>query len=402
MWPELIIMACEAIARNAMRSALTALGVLIGIASVIAMVSIGKGAAERVRGEIARLGSDLLTVSVGQSMRGGKGTSIKAQAFDYADVEALRREITGIRHLAPASSKPLRAVARNVNWAATVVGTETQYFAARGWRLAQGRSFTEFEMYNGRPVCILGTTVARRLYGRVDVVGEALRVGPLPCAVVGVLAERGQSGNDDADNIIAIPFDAFQRRVQGSPDITSIVIAAYPGTDMAHLKMRVVGLMRERRGLRLGEENDFSILDLRDVARSMTTATETLTLFLAAIAAVSLLVGGIGIMNIMLVSVAERTKEIGTRLAIGAAPSQIRRQFLIEAVLLTGLGGILGIAVGLAAAAIIAPAMGLPWVIDPSVVVLAVAISVCLGVGFGYAPASRAARLDPVEALRHD
>lgn len=400
---EAIRMAIEALCRNAMRSGLTALGVLIGVGAVIAMVAIGQAASASVAGEIARLGSELLTLSVGQRMRGGQGTSITAQPFDYADIEAIRSHVRGLRHVAPLSSRPMRVVARNTNWTTKVIGTENGYFRARRLRLASGREFTEQEMHNGRPVCIIGVTVARQLYGGEEAAGEPLRIGSIPCVVIGVLAERGQSGaSEDDDNVVAIPFDTFQRRVQGSPDIQSIVMAGYPGGDMQRLKSSVVGLIRERRRIAVGAEDDFTILDMRQVAESMTAATGTLTLFLGAIAAVSLIVGGIGITNIMLVSVSERTREIGVRLAIGATPAQVRLQFLVEAVLLTMLGAIAGVAAGIAVAAFASSALGLALVVDPTVILMAVGVSAALGIGFGFAPAAAAARLDPVEALRHD
>ena len=402
MLAESIRLAIEALGRNALRSTLTALGILIGVGAVIAMISIGQGASMNVRNEIARLGSEFLTLSVGQHKRGGQGASLSAAPFDYADVEAIRSEVRGLRHVAPLSSRTGRVSARNANWNARISGVENAYFQARGWTLSAGRFFTEGETYNGKPVCLIGETIRERLYGSGDGVGETLRVMGIACAVAGVLKARGQSGAaEDEDNIVAVPFDMFQRRIQGSPDIQSIVMAAYATADMDRLRMNLTGLMRERRGLGASDPNDFSLLDMRQVAQSMTSATRTLTLFLGAIAAVSLVVGGIGIMNIMLVSVTERTREIGVRLTIGALPSQIRLQFLCEAVLLTLGGGTLGILAGLGTAAIAAPNLAIPFVVDPFVVASTVTISTILGIGFGYAPAAKAASLDPVEALRH-
>ncbi|MEQ1712359.1 MAG: ABC transporter permease, partial [Hyphomicrobium sp.] len=366
MLVESIRLALEALGRNALRTTLTALGILIGVGAVIAMIAIGQGASVNVRNEIARLGAEFLTLSVGQQRRGGQGASRSSPAFDYADVEAIRREVRGLRHVAPLSSRPGRVSARNANWNVRIAGVENAYFQARSWPVAAGRLFTEGETYNGKQVCVIGETVRQKLYGGGDGLGEPLRIAGIACSVIGVLAARGQSGAaDDEDNIVAVPFDMFQRRIQGSPDIQSIVMAAYPSASMDRLKMNLVGLMRERRGLGANDQNDFSILDMRQVAQSMTAATRTLTLFLGAIAAVSLVVGGIGIMNIMLVSVTERTREIGVRLTIGALPSQIRLQFLCEAVLLTLVGGTLGILIGLGTAAIAAPNLAIPFVVDP-------------------------------------
>lgn len=400
---ESLRLAVEALGRNALRSSLTALGIFIGVAAVITMVTIGRGATAKVGEEIGRLGSDLLTLGPGQQRRAGSGASTASGAFDYSDIEALQSEISGLRQAAPLASQPMLAVARNKNWTANVAGTENGYFLARGWRMAQGRMFTEQETYNGRPVCIIGETVRRRLFGERNGLNEALRIGTVPCIVIGILAARGQSGAaEDDDNLIAVPFDTYQRRIQGSPDIEKIVMAVYPGADLMRVKSAIMGLMRERRSIGARDEDDFELLDMRQVAQSMEATTRTLTLFLGAIAAVSLLVGGIGIMNIMLVSVAERTREIGVRLAIGALPSQVRLQFLVEAVLLTTMGGLIGVAAGIGAAAFAAPVLGIPLVIDPFVVVISVSVSVGLGVGFGYAPAASAASLDPIEALRHE
>lgn len=402
MLVESIRLAIEALSRNALRSALTTLGVLIGAGAVIAMITIGQGASVNVRNEIARLGAEVLTLSVGQQKRGGQGAAITAAPFDYSDVEAIRAEIRGLRHVAPFAFQDGRVAARNVNWSVRIVGTESAYFQARDWSLAAGRLFTDDEMYNGKAVCIIGETVRNKLYGNADGVGEYMRVGALACTVAGVLKARGQAGagNDD-DNIVAIPFDTFQRRIQGASDIQSIVMSAFPSANMERVKMNLSGLMRERRDLAVGEFDDFSLLDMRQVAQSMTSATRTMTLFLGAIAAVSLVVGGIGIMNIMLVSVTERTREIGVRLTIGALPSQIRMQFLCEAVLLTLAGGFLGIVAGLATAALAAPHLSIPFVFEPSVVIVTIAISTVLGVGFGFAPAAKASALDPIDCLRH-
>jgi putative ABC transport system permease protein len=402
MLVESIRLAIEALSRNALRSALTMLGVLIGAGAVIAMITIGQGASVNVRNEIARLGAEVLTLSVGQQKRGGQGAAIEAAPFDYGDVEAIRAEIRGLRHVAPFASQPGRATARNVNWSVRIVGTEPAYFHAKGWPLAAGRHFTEDETYNGKPVCIIGQTVRDRLYANADGVGEYMRVGSLACTVAGVLKARGQSGSgNDDDNIVAIPFDTFQRRIQGASDIQSIVMSAFPTASMERVKMSLSGLMRERRGLAANDPDDFALLDMRQVANSMTEATRTMTLFLGAIAAVSLVVGGIGIMNIMLVSVTERTREIGVRLTIGALPSQIRMQFLCEAVLLTLAGGLLGILAGLATAAAAAPHLAIPFVFDPAIVIVTIAISTILGVGFGFAPAAKASALDPIDCLRH-
>ena len=401
MFIEAIRLALEALQRNILRSLLTSLGVLIGVASVIAMLMIGRGASENVRAQIADLGSDVLTLATGQQKRGGRGASVNAKPFDYADVEAIRGEVRGLRYVAPLSTATERAGARNANWNVRVVGTENAYFKVRGWKLASGRFFDETEVYNGAGVCIIGDTVRRQLFGERDAVSEPMRIARVACRVIGVLAARGQSGAaEDDDNVVVVPFDMFQRRIKGAPDVDSIVMAAYREANIDRLRMKLEGLMRERRSLNANDPDDFSIIDMRQVAQAMTSATQTLTLFLAAIAAVSLVVGGIGIMNIMLVSVTERAHEIGVRLTIGALPSQIRLQFLCEAILLTMLGSCLGIVTGIGAAALAAPRMSIPFVLDPLLIAATVATASVIGIAFGYAPASKAAALDPAEALR--
>ncbi len=398
---ETLRLAIEALARNRLRSLLTMLGVIIGVAAVIAMVSVGHGATAQVKAQIDRLGPNLLTLTAGQTLRGGAGNSNFAAPFEYDDVEALRREVRGLRAAAPYASSELRVVAGKLNWIARIIGTENEHFLARAWSLKAGRWFNGHEIHAGKAVCIIGETVREKLFPGKDGLGELMRLGGVPCTVIGVLAARGQAGTDaDEDNVVAVPFDAFRRRIQGSPDVESISMDIYPQADAAWTRSQIRALMRERRVLGPSEADDFSILDMRQVSETMTATTSTMTSLLGAIAAVSLLVGGIGIMNIMLVSVAERTREIGVRLAIGALPGQVMAQFLIEAVVLSVGGGIIGIGVGIAVAAAAAPAVGVPLVIDVSIVLIALAVSLGLGIGFGYGPAVRAARLDPIVALR--
>ena len=401
MLAESVRMALEGLSRNALRSALTGLGVLIGCGAVIAMIAIGQGASINVRDEIAKLGAEVLVLTVGQHVRGGNGIATTSKPFDYSDVEAIRSQVRGLRHVAPLSQSDGRAAARNANWNVRIFGTENDFFQARGWGVVAGRLFTEGETYNGKPVCIISEAVRQRLYPNLDGPGETLRIAGIACTVVGVLEQTGKAGSAHEESIVAVPFDMFQRRIQGDSDIQSVVMAAYPEANMDRVKMLIAGLMRERRDLAANDKDDFALLDMRQVAQSMSAAARTFTLFLGAIAAVSLVVGGIGIMNIMLVSVSERTREIGVRLAIGALPSQIRQQFLIEAVLLTLSGGVMGIATGLGIAAMAAPYLSIPLVIDPVVIAGTVAVTTALGVFFGYVPASRAAALDPIVALRH-
>jgi putative ABC transport system permease protein len=399
---ETIRLAAEALSRNLMRSLLTMLGIVIGVAAVVAMVTIGNGATARVEAEIAKLGTDLLTLNVGQNLRGSTSVSISGDPFDYDDVAALRKQVRGLRAVAPFASDETRVIAGRRNWMANVSGTENDYFIARSWKLAAGRFFTGHEAYTGKPVCIIGQTVRESLFPDSDGLGEFMRIDSIPCTVVGVLSMRGQSGSaNDDDNIVAVPFNIYQRRIQGTPDIDSIVMAVYRNGNTRWAKSQVRQLMRERRGIDGNDPEDFAVLDMRQAAEAMAATTRTMTSLLGAIAAVSLLVGGIGIMNIMLVSVTERTREIGVRLAIGALPGQVMAQFMVEAMMLTGVGGVLGAVVGLLLAAMVSTSLGVPFVPDAGIVAIALSVSFVLGIVFGYTPAMRAARLDPIEALRH-
>jgi putative ABC transport system permease protein len=398
---ETFAFAYVSLRRSGLRSALTALGIVIGVASVVAMSTIGRGTAARIGEEIRKLGTQLITVRVGQDVRAGSGTSADAKPFDYDDVEALRAQIRSLRVVAPVSEQKIRVSARRANWLATVTGTESEYLEARRWRLQAGRTFTGHEVYAGKNVCIIGATVREKLFNGADPIGEILRIKSLPCEIVGILAPRGQSGLAyDEDNTVLTPLYGFQRRIQGTPNIQSIVILAHPDADTTRAKARIEGLLRERRGIAAGQSDNFHVLEMRQIAEAAAGTTRTLTALLAAIAAVSLLVGGIGIMNIMLVAVSERTVEIGVRLAIGALPRQVMTQFLAEAVLLSVIGGTIGIFAGLAAAALSQRWVPVPFIIDPQIIALAFFTSVAVGILFGYAPAARAARLDPARALR--
>jgi putative ABC transport system permease protein len=402
MFREALALATTALARSALRSALTALGIVIGVASVVAMVTIGRGTTERVTEEIRKLGTQLITIRLGQEARAGTGARVDAKPFDYDDVEAIRQQVRGIKIAAPLSFQTVRVVARRANWAAVVIGTENEFIEARRWRLDSGRLFTGHEIYSGKNVCIIGSTVREKLFGPADPLGEIVRIQSIPCEVIGVLKSRGQTGlSQDDDNMVVMPIYGFQRRIQGTPDIQSMVALAHENVDTVRVKQQVEGLLRERRGIGFGQGDNFHVLEMRQVAEATAGASRVLTSLLAAIAAVSLLVGGIGVMNIMLVSVTERTTEIGIRLAIGALPSQVRTQFLLEAVILALFGGVLGIGAGLGIAAAARIWLPVPFVLDPVIIVVAFLTSAGIGVMFGWIPAVRAARLDPIRALRN-
>ena len=400
---ETIILALRAIRRNVLRSFLTILGIVIGVAAVITMVTLGDGATEQVRADISSLGSNMLQVRPGQGFRGPGGVRVFAERFKLSDAQAIEREIAGLKAVAPLSDQSGQAISGNRNWSTTVTGSTNDYLTVRNWPLESGRVFTESELNSGRAVCILGATVARELFGDQDPLGAFIRLDRLSCQVVGVLASKGQSSfGQDQDDLVMVPIRTMQRRIAGNTDVKAILVSAMDGVSTEALREDIERLMRERRRVSEGQDDDFHVRDMQEIVSTLTSTTRVLTALLGAVAAVSLLVGGIGIMNIMLVSVTERTREIGTRLAIGAREGEVLMQFLIEAVVLSSLGGLFGIALGLGAAALGARLLGVPFVFNPGIVILAFVFSASVGVIFGFFPARRAARMDPIEALRHE
>ena len=395
------LLALREIRRNVLRSFLTILGVVIGVAAVIVMVTLGGGATKAVATQIESMGTNLLMIRMGQRM--GPGSGIGVPPFDIEDAVALQRQIPGIRVLAPSASQTATAVAGNNSWATSVTGTDNRYLDVRNWALATGRLFNEGELRAGKPVCLIGATVQRELFGNLDPVGENLRLKTLSCQVIGLLATKGQSSmGHDQDDLVLMPLRTFQRRIAGNLDVTLIQVSIQEGASTEAAKADIERLMRERRKIGAGEQDDFSVRDMKEVTDMLTGTTRILTTLLSAVAAVSLLVGGIGIMNIMLVSVTERTREIGIRLAIGALEREVLLQFLVEAVVLSSLGGILGILLALVAAVILADVLQVPFIFNGGIVITAFLFSAAVGIVFGYFPARRAARLDPIEALRRE
>jgi putative ABC transport system permease protein len=395
-----ILLALREMRRHLMRSALTMLGIVIGVAAVITMVTLGGGATTLVSEQIASLGSNLLMVVPGQRLGPGGGG---APNFKVADVEAVRAQIGALEAVAPAVRRSVTAVYMAENWSTLVTGSTADFFVAGNWRLAAGRTFTEAEERAGKAVCVIGETVRRELFRQQNPVGADIRLKGFACPVIGLLAAKGQSAmGTDQDDLVVMPLRAVQRRLTGSQDVTGMLVSVKGGASIDAVKRQIAGLMRERRHIADNEEDDFQVLDTRQIAEMLTGTTRVLTALLGAVAAVSLLVGGIGIMNIMLVSVTERTREIGIRLAIGALEREVRLQFLIEAAALSAFGGLVGLALAAAASAALARAMKVPYLFDPGINLLAFAFAVAIGVLFGYVPAQRAARLDPIEALRHE
>ncbi|MGQ3486747.1 ABC transporter permease [Roseovarius pacificus] len=402
MFLETVRLALQAILRNPTRSFLTVLGVVIGVAAVIAMVTLGRGSTVQVTSDVEKLGANLLMLSPGQSRFGPSANSGSARAFSERDVQTITDQLASVETAAPMGSSSLVAVFGNENYRTSVSGTTNQYLLATDWDIAQGRGFTEAEQQAGKPVCILGKTVRDELFGMTDPLGEKLRLGPISCTVTGVLEAKGASSfGTDQDDIVMIPFRTFARRIAGTSDVRLIYVSVRDGFSTTRTIDDLTALLRETRRIGPGEEDDFAIRDMEQLASMLTGITDVLTGLLSAVAAVSLLVGGIGIMNIMLVSVTERTREIGIRMAVGAQARQVLMQFLVEAVVLSGLGGIMGILLGLAFGAVGTRMLNVPFVIDIQIVLLAFVFSALVGVIFGYFPARRAARLDPIDALRH-
>ncbi len=398
---EAVKLALQAVGRNALRSFLTVLGVVIGVASVIAMVTVGNGATAKVTADLAKLGSNLLFVSPGQS--GPGRASSDARPFNARDLEALKQQLPGVKAVAPVGQASVTAVYGSESRVTVVTGTDNDFFTTQDWTLAGGRRFLDGELRSGRAACIIGETVRDKLFGRSDPLGQRIRVKKVSCEVVGRLAAKGQSSfGSDQDDVILLPLRAFHRRISGNTDIGRIYVSAKDGIDTASVQTNTERLLRERRNIGAGDEDDFSVRDMKQIAQTMAGTTAVLTGLLGAVAAVSLLVGGIGIMNIMLVSVTERTREIGIRLAIGALERQVLLQFLVESVVLSLFGGVIGILVGLGLAAMAARALDVPFLVDPSIIIVAFGFSALVGVVFGYMPARRAARLDPIDALRHE
>jgi putative ABC transport system permease protein len=400
LW-ETILLALREIRRNLMRSALTVLGLVIGVAAVITMVTLGKGATVQVSEQIASLGSNLLMITPGQRI--GMGQRSAAPAFDVEDAEAIARDIRSIDGVAPSSTQGVTAVFGNENWSTKVTGVDNQYFKVRNWTIKIGRGFINSELRAGKAVCILGDTVRKELFGGQNPLGYRIRIENVSCQVVGVLEAKGQSTmGTDRDDLILIPLRAFQRRIAGNQDITLIQVSVKEGESTDKVKYDIEQLMRGRRHISPSEDDDFSVRDMKEIINMLTGTTQVLTALLGAVAAVSLLVGGIGIMNIMLVSVTERTREIGIRLAIGALTREVLMQFLVEAVVLSSFGGLFGITLALTASLGLARLLNIPFVFNLGIVVIAFFFSAAVGVIFGYFPARQAARMDPIEALRHE
>ena len=398
-----ILLALSAIRRNTMRSVLTVLGIIIGVAAVIAMVTLGNGATASVAAQINNLGQNVLILMPGQQRDAMSGLREQSKLFEESDVNALGSDVTGVRSVAPTASQSMQAIYGNANWSTTVYCVDNAYFDVRNWDIQSGREFTDAEIRTGAAVCIIGTKVRKQLFDQQDPVGANIRLQAISCQVIGLLKSKGQGGMGmDQDDLVLVPLQTFQRRISGDRKVSSVQLGVSSDSDAKSVQNEVLALMRQRRGIQPGQEDDFMVMNSQEFLTTMTSTMNVLTALLSAIAAISLLVGGIGIMNIMLVSVTERTREIGIRLAIGAFDNDVMIQFLVEAVVLASLGGIIGIILGLGASFVGCLLMKLSFTPNPTIALIAFVFSALVGVVFGFFPAQKAARLDPIEALRHE
>jgi putative ABC transport system permease protein len=403
---SILPLAFGALRRNRMRSLLTSLGVIIGVGALIVTVASGEGAKAVLEEQLATLGTNLLIVLPGSSTlggaRGGPGTG---KPLTHADLLAITAGASAARYAAPVDRTVTQVILDNQNWLTTIYGSTPDFFAIREWTAARGRFFNDAETDSGAKVCVLGQTVARQLFGAGDALGQVVRVKAMPCVVVGVLTSKGQSSQgQDQDDLVVMPWVTFKSRMmsQDRIHVGSILVSAVSPDEVSHAQTQVTGILRQQHRQADGELDDFTVRNLADLAATQEKAADAQTGMLRNVAAVSLLVGGIGIMNIMLVSVTERTREIGIRLAIGASENKVLFQFLVEAVVLSGAGGAIGIVLGIAGSAALASSMGWPFVLTPFWICVAFGISMAIGVIFGFYPARKAARMDPIDALRFE
>jgi len=402
---SILRIAMRALGRNKLRSGLTMLGIIIGVGAVIAMVGVGQGASKQVQDQIAAMGSNMLFVSSGTVNRGGLRLGWgQTKTLVYDDMKAILRECPAVKEAAPGSSTTAQIVFGNDNWFTNVQGTEPQYFDIRSWSIEAGASFTQSDSDSAADVAVIGSSVRQNLFGATDPLGQTIRIKNLPFKVVGVLTSKGQSAamGQDQDDVIFVPITTLQRKLTGETWLRFIVVSAVSQQASYAAQDEITALLRDRHRIRAGQDDDFQVRNLADIAQLADQSSRVMTLLLASIASVSLIVGGIGIMNIMLVSVTERTREIGIRMAIGATEQDVQRQFLIEAVVLSLIGGAAGILFGVGSSLLITKGLGWAVLVSPMAIVAAVIFSAAVGIFFGFYPARKAARLDPIEALRFE
>jgi putative ABC transport system permease protein len=398
--------AIRALGRNKARSALTMLGIVIGVGAVIAMVSIGQGAQASVQDQIANVGTNLLFLRAGSQNVGGVQTGTDdsgSRSLKVEDIEAIRREIPSVAMASPAVNARVQIIAGNQNWRTSVQGVAEQFPEIRKWSVASGRFFADTDIATAARVAVIGQTIANNLFPGMEPVGQTIRVRDLPFLVVGVMAPRGQDQQGrDQDDLILAPYTTVQKKLLAITYVQSALVSATSPDSTKIAEQQITDLLRQRHKLAPNQENDFSVRNMTDIAEAADATNRIMILLLGSIASVSLLVGGIGIMNIMLVSVTERTREIGIRMAVGARSSAVRVQFLIESIMLSLAGGLIGIIVGVGISLVVPSMLGWPTLVSPVAILGSVVFSAAVGIFFGYYPARKAAGLDPIDALRYE
>jgi putative ABC transport system permease protein len=401
-----IRLALLSLMRNKVRALLTVLGILIGVAAVVASSAIGAGAKERIESQFASLGVNVIMIFPGASTAGGaRGGAGTGSGLTEDDAKAIGVEVPSVSASAPILTSSAQLVAGARNWATRVYGTTPDYFRVRAWSTTDGAPFTDSDMRTSSKVCVIGTTIVRELFGGENALGSTMRVGRMPCVVIGILESKGQSGfGQDQDDIVVVPLSTFRTRVSRRPgrEVGQVMVSARDPALMRRAETSINQLLRQRHRLTGADENDFTVRNMADVVKSFDAQRAAITTLLLVVASISLLVGGIGVMNIMLVSVTERTREIGIRLAIGARAQDILAQFLVEAIVLAAIGGLAGLGLGAGASIIVGRTTEWKVSLQPETAILAVLVSGGIGVVFGYFPARRAAKLDPIVALRHE
>lgn len=395
--------AFQALTRNKMRSALTMLGIIIGVAAVIAMVSIGQGAQATINQQISNVGTNIVNILPGSFRQGGIQMGWGSMStLTVGDVDAIAKECSAVRYVSPIVQSRAQIVSSNQNWSTQIQGVDIHYAEIRSWPLASGDFFTSGDVSSSARVCLLGKTIATNLFANGDPVGQEIRIKNSPFRIVGVLSPKGQNAEGrDQDDVIMAPYTTVMKKLQGQTNISAIMVSAVSQGAVHTAEQQITDLLRQRHNIS-GTDDDFIVRNLSDIAELANSTNRVLTMLLGSIASVSLLVGGIGVMNIMLVSVTERTREIGIRLAVGATGGDIQFQFLTEAVVLSVLGGLAGIGFGVGVSKLISDTLGWPTLISTSAIGMAFAFSAAVGIFFGYYPARKAAGLDPIEALRYE
>ncbi len=405
LWSLLTTMiALRALRRNKLRSTLTALGIIIGVASVVAMVAVGNGAQARIESQVSALGQNLLSVFAGSRRSGGVNSGLgSASSMTLADADAIRREVTDVAAISPEDSTTAQAIANGRNWSTTVAGESPDYLRIRDWKLAAGSMFTDRDVRSVAKVAVIGSKTANELFGPLNPVGQTVRVQGIPFVIIGLLESKGAGmGGQNQDDRILIPYTTAMKRVTGDKYLRSINVQIVSADRMEVAQQQITALLRQRHRLTADRDNDFNIFNQKEIADTVSSISRIITLLLGAISGISLVVGGIGIMNIMLVSVTERTREIGIRIAVGAQPGDIRLQFLIEAITLSLLGGIIGVLGGVGASRLVVVVANFNAIVSTGSILLAFGVSFAIGVFFGFYPARKAAALDPIDALRYE